>query len=51
MAIFGAVRADVLDFLLGCASGVRPRDEFFFREYDQADSMFVLEVYAEPFWA
>src|SRR5215510_4335135 len=45
MPIFGGVRANILQFLLGlCALESVPKDEFFFREGDQADSMFVLEV-------
>ena len=45
MPIFGGVKADVLQFLLGlCPILSVPANEFFFREGDQADSMFVLEV-------
>jgi len=45
MPIFGAIRADVLQFLLGlCPIVSVPTNEFFFREHDQADSMFVLET-------
>src|SRR4030042_2562266 len=45
MPVFGGVRADVLQFLLGvCPVVPVPANEFFFREHDQADSMFVLEA-------
>lgn len=45
MPVFGGVRADVLEFLLGLCPVVSvPTNEFFFREHDQADSMFVLEA-------
>jgi CRP-like cAMP-binding protein len=45
MPIFGGIRADILQFLLGlCPVELVPTNEFFFREGDQADSMFVLEV-------
>jgi CRP-like cAMP-binding protein len=45
MPIFGGIRADVLQFLLGLCPVVSvPTNEFFFREHDQADSMFVLET-------
>ena len=45
MPIFGGVRANVLQFLLGvCPVESVPKNKFFFREGDQADSMFVLEV-------
>jgi CRP/FNR family transcriptional regulator, cyclic AMP receptor protein len=45
MPIFGGIRADVLQFLLGLCPVVSvPAKEFFFREHDQADSMFVLEA-------
>lgn len=44
MPIFGGVRANTLEFLLGlCPVESVPKNEFFFREGDQADSMFVLE--------
>jgi len=44
MPIFGGIRADVLQFLLGLCPVVSvPTNEFFFREHDQADSMCVLE--------
>jgi len=43
--VFGGIRADVLRFLLGlCPLVSVPAKEFFFREHDQADSMFVLET-------
>jgi CRP-like cAMP-binding protein len=45
MPVFGGIRADVLQFLLGlCPLVSVPANEFFFREHDQADSMFVLEA-------
>jgi CRP/FNR family transcriptional regulator, cyclic AMP receptor protein len=45
MPIFGGIRADVLQFLLGLCPVVSvPTNEYFFREHDQADSMFVLEA-------
>jgi CRP-like cAMP-binding protein len=45
MPLFGGIRADVLQFLLGLCPVVSvPANEFFFREHDQADSMFVLEA-------
>jgi CRP/FNR family transcriptional regulator, cyclic AMP receptor protein len=45
MPIFGGIRADILDYLLGLGPVVSvPANAFFFREHDQADSMFVIEV-------
>jgi CRP-like cAMP-binding protein len=45
MAIFGGIRADTLQFLLAfCPIVSVPKDEFFFREHEQGDSMFVLEI-------
>jgi CRP/FNR family transcriptional regulator, cyclic AMP receptor protein len=45
MPVFGGIRADVLQFLLRLCPVVSvPTNEFFFREHDQADSMFVLEA-------
>ena len=45
MPIFGGVRANIIQFLLGlCPVESVPKHEFFFREGDQADSMFVLEA-------
>jgi len=44
MPIFGGIREDILGFLLELSPVVRvPRDEFFFREDDDGQSMFVLE--------
>jgi CRP/FNR family transcriptional regulator, cyclic AMP receptor protein len=44
MPIFGGIRADVLQFLLALCPVVSvPKNEFFFREDDEADSMFVLQ--------
>ena len=45
MPIFGGVKANILQFLLGlCPVESVPKNDFFFREGDQADSMFVLEA-------
>ena len=45
MPVFGGVRADILQFLLGVCPVVSvPAKEYFFHEHDQADSMFVLEA-------
>jgi CRP/FNR family cyclic AMP-dependent transcriptional regulator len=44
MAIFGGVRADVLQFLLAfCPVVAVPRNEFFFHEGEEGDVLFVLE--------
>jgi CRP-like cAMP-binding protein len=45
MPIFGGIRTEVVQFLLGlCPIVSVPANEFFFRERDQGDSMFVLET-------
>lgn len=45
MPIFGGIRANTLQFLLGlCPVESVSANAFFFREGDQADSMFVLEA-------
>ena len=45
MPVFGGVRADILEFVLGLCPVVSvPVNKFFFRERDQADAMFVLEA-------
>lgn len=45
MPIFGAIRADALQLLLEPARSVfMPAGEFFFRENDEADCMYVLET-------
>ena len=45
MPVFGGIRADVLRSLLGlCPIVDVPAGEFFFRERDPADAMFVLEA-------
>jgi CRP-like cAMP-binding protein len=45
MPIFGGIRTDILKFLLdSCPIVSVPINEFFFRESDQADSLFVLEA-------
>ena len=45
MPVFGGIRADILRFLLGACPIVDvPAGEFFFRERDPADAMYVLEA-------
>jgi CRP/FNR family transcriptional regulator, cyclic AMP receptor protein len=45
MPIFGGIRTEILRFLLAqCPIVQAPANEFFFREHDQGDSMFVLEM-------
>lgn len=45
MPLFGGIRADILEFLLSeCAERRVPRGEFFFREGDAGESLFVLEA-------
>src|SRR5512145_811463 len=45
MPVFGGIRGDILDFLLPrCPIVEVPAGQFFFRENDAADSMFVLEA-------
>lgn len=45
MPLFGGVREDTLEFLLGrCAERVVPAGALVFREGDAAESMFVLEA-------
>jgi CRP-like cAMP-binding protein len=45
MPIFGGIRTEVVEFLLAsCPIDRVPANEFFFRELDQGDSMFVLET-------
>ena len=45
MPIFGGIRADTLQFLLAfCPIVSVPTNDFFFREREQGDSMFVLEI-------
>ena len=44
MPIFGGIRTDVLEFLLGfCPVVEMATNEFFFQEHDEGDSLFVLE--------
>lgn len=44
MPIFGGVRADILQFVLGyCPVVAAAKNELFFHEHDQGDSLFVLE--------
>jgi CRP/FNR family transcriptional regulator, cyclic AMP receptor protein len=45
MPIFGGIRAETIQFLLTfCPIVSVPMNEFFFREHQQGDSMFVLEL-------
>lgn len=45
MPVFGGIRTEVLQFLLGlCPIVSVPANEFFFRESDKGDSMYVLEI-------
>ncbi len=45
MPIFGAIREDALLFLLEQSREVRVRaGDYFFREHDPADGMYVLEI-------
>ena len=45
MPIFGGIQTDILQFLLTfCPVASVPIDEFFFREHEQGDSLFVLET-------
>jgi len=45
MPIFGGIRTETLEFLLGfCPVVAVPMNEFFFREDDDGDSLFVLET-------
>jgi len=45
MPIFGGIRTEILQFLLVlCPIASVPTNEFFFREHDEGDSMFVLET-------
>ena len=45
MPIFGGIQTEILQLLLAlCPMVSVPRNEFFFRERDQGDSMFVLEM-------
>lgn len=45
MPVFGAIRTEVLEFLLGiCPIVPVAANDYFFREDDQGDSMFVLEA-------
>ena len=44
-AHFGGIRTEILQFLLAlCPIVSVPTNEFFFREHDQGDSMFVVEM-------
>ena len=45
MPIFGGIRTETLQFLLSlCPIESVPMSEYFFREHDEGDSMFVLEM-------
>ena len=45
MPIFGGIRTEILQFLLAlCPTVSVPQNDFFFREHDQGDAMFVLEA-------
>jgi CRP/FNR family cyclic AMP-dependent transcriptional regulator len=45
MPIFGGIRTDTLQFLLACCPVVAvAKNDFFFREHDLGDSLFVLEM-------
>ena len=45
MAVFGAVRTDVLEFLLGLSRTAKvARGDYFFRQGDPGEVMFVLEA-------
>ena len=44
MPVFGGIKTDILEYLLGlCPTVSMRKDQFFFHEDDQGDSMFVLE--------
>lgn len=44
MPVFGGIKTDILEYLLGiCPTVSMRKDEYFFHEDDQGDSMFVLE--------
>lgn len=44
MSVFGGIRDDIVAFVLARAPSVRiPKDDYFFREGDSADCMYVLE--------
>lgn len=45
MPIFGGIRTETLQFLLGlCPVESTPKNEYFFHEHDQGDCMFVIEL-------
>ncbi len=45
MPVFGGIRTEILQFLLDLGSVVSmPADEYFFREHDHGDAMFVIET-------
>ncbi len=45
MPVFGGIQADILEFLLGlCPIDTVRANEYFFRQNDDADAMFVLET-------
>ena len=45
MPIFGGIRKDILEFLLGASEVLAvPRDQYFFHENDRAEALYVLEA-------
>jgi CRP/FNR family cyclic AMP-dependent transcriptional regulator len=45
MPIFGGIRRDILEFLLGASEVLSvPKDQYFFHEKDRADTIYVLEA-------
>jgi CRP/FNR family transcriptional regulator, cyclic AMP receptor protein len=45
MPIFGGIRKDILEFLLGASEVLAvPKDEYFFHEKDRAEAIYVLET-------
>ena len=45
MPIFGGIRKDILEYLLGASEMLSvPKDTFFFHEKDRADALYVLEA-------
>ena len=45
MPIFGGIQSESLEYLLGfCPVVVVPKDDFFFREGEEGDALFVLEI-------
>ena len=45
MPIFGGIREDILEYLLGASEVLSvPKDHYFFRENDRAEALYVLEA-------